>query len=280
MIPLAALGYKRRLHRILKPGRRGAILVPLDDTLLAGPTLGLDRPNAKLERILAAAPDAIVGFKGLLAQNIELLDETPFILNLTASTTLGQHTRKVLIGSTIEALRLGADGVAVHVNISSVYETEMLKILGSVSHECENYGIPLLAHMYLRGESDGKDNNYLRLKTGNRRQYAGRVAHACRVAVDLGAAIIKTNFTGDAESFSTVTNACTGVPVLVAGGPPIKIKNLLEVAHLALEGGAAGICFGRNIFSRPDPERYLKALKVIVHEKRSLSAALNVFNEK
>ena len=52
-----------------------------------------------------------------------------------------------------EAARLGADGVSIHVNLGSDYETNMLRDLGKVSRECEEWGMPLLAMMYVRGKN-------------------------------------------------------------------------------------------------------------------------------
>ena len=72
--------------------------------------------------------DSLATF-GVATRQIEGLGR---IVNLTASTTIGKHTRKVLVASVEQAVRLGADAVGVHVNISSEYEHEMLRILAEV----------------------------------------------------------------------------------------------------------------------------------------------------
>jgi fructose-bisphosphate aldolase / 2-amino-3,7-dideoxy-D-threo-hept-6-ulosonate synthase len=68
----------------------------------------------------------------------------------------------------------------------------------------------LIAMMYPRGEkiSDEHDVDLIKL--------------AARAGAELGADIIKTNYTGDLETFSEVVNACP-VPIVIAGGPKIEL---------------------------------------------------------
>ena len=42
-----------------------------------------------------------------------------------------------------------------------------------------------------------------------------------RIGAELGADIIKTNYTGNIETFKTVIESCP-VPVVIAGGPKCK----------------------------------------------------------
>ncbi len=49
------------------------------------------------------------------------------------------------------------------------------------------------------------------------------IIDACRIAVELGADILKAPYTGDKESFSQITKY-SHVPVIILGGP--KAKNL------------------------------------------------------
>jgi len=78
----------------------------------------------------------------------------------------------------------------------------MLRAMGEVVRECEASGMPLLAIMYPRSESSAGDNNYDDLKRDDPKQYSQLVAHAARVAADLGADIIKTKYTGDPKRFA------------------------------------------------------------------------------
>ena len=50
-----------------------------------------------------------------------------------------------------EAIKLGADGVSVHVNLGDENERDMLAQLGRVAEDAQNWGMPLIAMVYGRG---------------------------------------------------------------------------------------------------------------------------------
>jgi DhnA family fructose-bisphosphate aldolase class Ia len=279
MTTTTAIGKQRRLARLFSNESGKVVLVPLDDSLLAGPTLGLEILGEKLRGIVLGRPDGIIGFKGLFLNHSKLIGGTPGILNVTASTTRSQHTRKCLIGCVEEAVQLGVEGVAAHVNIGSKHEHEMLAILGMISRDCERLGMPLLAHMYARTERGLLDDNYEKLRRSDRRAYAALVAHAARVGLEAGADLIKTQYSGDSESFRIVVEAAAPVPVVLAGGTPVAPNVMFRFAYDAMQAGAAGVSFGRNIFSRADPKLYIQGLKMIVHEGASAATAAEIFSQ-
>ncbi|MFJ9380529.1 hypothetical protein [Streptomyces sp. NPDC101455] len=253
-----------RLARII-PGVR-TVMVPFDDDLINGPYAGLADPVTRVREVALGGADAVLGFPRLLTQYAERGVRLPFVANLTASTVLGVHTRKVAVSSVERAVRQGCDGVAVHVNVSDHYEPDMLETLGAVAEDCERWGMPLLAIMYPRRTHNGADDNYLELKEGDRDRYADLVRHCVRIAVELGADVVKTQYTGDPESFASVTAASMGIPVIVAGGPRTSIRGALGNAHGAVTGGAAGVCFGRQTYNRADIPGFVRMLRSVVHD--------------
>jgi len=85
------------------------------------------------------------------------------------------------------------------------------------------------------------------------------VAHAARIGAELGADIIKANFTGDIQSFRGVIESCP-VPVVIAGGPKCKTsQEVLQTTHDALAAGAAGLSIGRNVFQHETPALMIKS---------------------
>lgn len=254
-----------RLSRIFNNGR--TVIVPIDDSLISGPENGLFRIDRTIQHIIKGKPDGIICYKGLLKDNFKSLEGTSIILNITASTNRSSHTRKVLIGSVEESLALGADAVAVHVNISSKYEFEMLRILGEVSRECELLGMPLMAIIYPRTEINSKDDNYYDLKNENIHEYTSLVKHSVRIACDLGADIVKTQFTGTVESFKEVIESSMGIPIIIAGGPKLSKEDALGNARMAIAAGVSGVCFGRNTFNRTFVTDFIMELKEIVYKK-------------
>ena len=258
-------GKELRLSRIINPKSGRALVVPADDALLAGPEGHLRALGEMISIVAEAGADAVMGFAGVFKSSAENFRSLGAILNLTASTTRGQHTRKTQVSSVEQALRLGADCVAVHVNISSGYETDMLRLMGMIAADCARFGMPLMGIMYPRREENGRDDNYEVLRRDAPAEYAKLVRHAVRIGVELGADIIKTQYTDDEASFASVVDCAMGVPVLIAGGPLQPAEKALSKARAAISAGAAGVSFGRNVFLRDNVREFIQLLRAAVH---------------
>jgi fructose-bisphosphate aldolase/2-amino-3,7-dideoxy-D-threo-hept-6-ulosonate synthase len=122
--------------------------------------------------------------------------------------------------------------------------------------------------MYPRGENIKNPND------------AATIAHASRIGAEAGADIVKTVYTGDIDSFKDIVKSCP-VPIVIAGGPKSKTnRDTLEMCHGAIQAGAKGVTFGRNIFQNPDPNKTIKALYEIIIENKKLEEVLNRFERK
>lgn len=270
------IGKKRRLDRLFTEGK--TLVVPVDDSLIFGPKQGLLDLEDTIRQIVSSSPNALLGFKKDLEIITEMAIQTPFIYNVTASTVLNAHTRKVTIASVENALSAGADCIAAHVNFSSQYENEMLHNFADIANECDRLGMPLLAIAYPRKENaDGTDYNYEDVKESNNKKFSELVAHCTRVACELGADIIKTYYTGDTESFKEVIKAACGKPVIIAGGCKVSVDKSLQVASDAMSVGASGISFGRNVFNRSRINNYITAMKEIILRDSSAEKAFEIY---
>ena len=167
----------------------------------------------------------------------------------------------MLSGSVKEALRLGADGVSLHINIGGKEEPEMIEQLGSISEQCHEWNVPLLAMMYPRGENI-KDPHDPEI-----------VAHTARIGVECGADIVKTIYTGDVDSFAKVVSSIP-VPVVIAGGPKVETDmDVLQMTEDAMSAGAKGVTYGRNIFAHKTPDKMVEALAGIIFKKQTAKEA-------
>ena len=90
---------------------------------------------------------------------------------------------------------------------------------------------------------------------------------------ELGADLIKTGYSGDAESFERVP-AGTRLPVLIAGGSPDGDLESLRAVRGAMDAGAAGVSMGRTVFQHDDPEQMARAVSLIVHDDVAAEDAL------
>jgi len=95
------------------------------------------------------------------------------------------------------------------------------------------------------------------------------IALVCRQAAEMGADYVKTFYTGDPESMRTVVDGAT-VPVIILGGERANDEaSLLHQVSDAFSAGVAGVAFGRNIWSHPDPGTITRRLVEVVHTSQS-----------
>ncbi len=260
------LGKQIRLERILNRNTRRAIIVPLDHGVTVGPLSGLVDMRQTLSRIANGGANAVVMHKGLVrCGHRGAGPDIGLITHLSASTSLSPFPNaKTLVATVEEAIRLGADGVSVHINLGDENERIMLEDMGKVSATAASWGIPMLAMMYARGPKITNEFD------------ADTVAHCARVGVELGADLVKVPYTGDMDSFQRVIEACC-VPVVIAGGPKLhSVRDLLQMVADSISAGGAGLSMGRNIFQDEDPLALLKALHGIVHDDMSVDQAMEM----
>lgn len=260
------VGKSIRLEKIFDRRTKKTVMVPMDHGMTLGPVKGLEDARAIIECAAGGGADALIMHKGMVKDCYVRCPKTPgLIVHLSASTSRGPDPdHKILLTTPGEALRLGADAVSVHVNIGSEREADMLADAGAVSRECEALGLPLLAMMYPRGK--GIPNQY----------EPELIAHACRIGAELGADLVKTNYTGDPDSFRGVVRGCTA-PVVVAGGIRTSTDlELLENIRGAMEAGAAGVAVGRNVFMHEAPALMVRRIRAVVHDAWSPREALEI----
>ena len=258
-------GKKRRLRRIFRSDNR-TVVVPMDHGVTIGPVKGLVNMQSIVDKLLLGGVDAVVINRGI-AKNVDT-GNAGLIVHLSGITVhCPDPNNKVQICSVDDAVRLGADAVSVHINVGAKQEAQMLSMLGKVACECDDYGMPLLAMMYPRGPNI-RDSHAVDV-----------VAHAARLGVELGADIIKTNYTGDVESFKDVVSSCH-VPVIIAGGPKVETTmDILQMVNDSITAGGAGLSIGRNVFQHEDPTKIVKALSAIVHKAASVDKAIEILGE-
>lgn len=269
------VGKNKRMKRLFSDGK--GVFVPIDDFLISGPYNNEIDIGNRIRHIINGKPDALLGYIGAAKNYAETIGKIPYILNLTTSSALSDVTHKFLCTSFEQALQIDAEAVAVHVNVSSKYEREMLQVLGETADKCCRYGLPLMAIIYPRTE--GEDGDYNKMKNLNPQNYAKLLAHAVHIAVELGADIIKTQYSGRKETFARVVDAACGNPLLIAGGEVCTEEEIIKTACDAVEVGASGVCIGRNVFLNQYPNKIIHFLSLAVHDNMSFDKIINLKKE-
>ena len=242
--------------------RDGKMLcIPMDHGISNGPITGIEDPHAVISSCDRVGLTSIIINKGII-RTLKTPPHVGVLVHFSASTSISVYpNRKMITGTVQEAMRLGADGVSLHINVGGKEEPEMLEQLGAVATQCHRWGMPLLAMMYPRGENISDPHD------------ADTVAHVARIGAECGADIVKTLYTGDPDSFKRVING-TPVPVVIAGGPKAKTDmDILQMTHDAMSVGAVGVTYGRNIFGHSEPPKMVQALADIIFDAVSVTEA-------
>ena len=83
-------------------------------------------------------------------------------------------------------------------------------------------------------------------------------------------------YTGDVETFREAVDICP-LPIVILGGAKMDTeRDALATVAGALEAGAIGVAFGRNVFQHPNPTGMIKALRQVIHEDASIEGALTL----
>ena len=246
------LGKSVRMERIMDRGTGRAVIVPMDHGISMGPITGLSDLRSTTEKISQGGATAVVLHKGAVPFGHRSYGrDIGLIVHLSASTSLSPYpNHKVLVCTVEEAIKTGADAVSIHINLGAEDEPAMLADAGLVSRKCQEWGMPLMIMSYPRGK-DVKN------------AFDPELVKICaRAASELGADIVKTNYTGDIDSFREVTRGCLAparTPVRLRrprtsarGSRPRRKADILPPRHTATAGGMCGGHMSRSATEAAD----------------------------
>ncbi|MDI6870972.1 MAG: hypothetical protein QME79_06380 [Bacillota bacterium] len=258
-----------RLNRLIQKETNSSIIVAIDHALTSPVLLrGLVDLNRRVRECVEGGANVFMLSRGGAAMSCrEFSRETSLALMMTASAA-GRPSGSVItpIGSVEEALRLGADAVVVYVALCGENEPEMISYLSKVGEACEALGMPLIAE----AEYPNAYQSLESLETKFGAKYLERNARLC---AEMGADIVKVNWSGDYDSFKFIVEA-TKKPVVLAGGPLLPDEEFLNRMALAHQAGAIGCSVGRNAFEHPNPRAMVRALSNIFRKNYSGEQAL------
>ncbi|MCK5628108.1 2-amino-3,7-dideoxy-D-threo-hept-6-ulosonate synthase [Candidatus Bathyarchaeota archaeon] len=264
---MSEIGKSIRLDRIMNRNTKRTVIIPLDHGVSIGPVDGLLDMKTVVNMVADGGANAVLEHKGIIRSGYRGFGrDVGLILHLSASTSLGPDPNdKVQVARVEEAIRLGADAVSLHINIGSETEFQQLSLLGTTAKMCDEWAMPLLAMMYPRGPKIVNQYNVDVIK------------HVARVGAELGADIVKTNYTGDPTTFKEVVNGCP-VPVVMAGGPKTSTdEEFCQMVYGSIQAGGAGVAAGRNVFQHKTPTKMVRVLCGIVHENLDPETALTKY---
>ncbi len=248
-----------------------ALVVAMDHARTLGVVPGLEDPGAVIDRVLDAGADAVMTSYGVIKHyRSRLIGRVPTYLRLDGGPSIYKEdwlkfSEWSLLHTVEDARRLGVDGVCLMGFLGAQVEMRTYEIVARVVGDCAADALPVMVETLpcpAERIPDPMDS--------------GAMASASRIGFELGADIIKTYYTGSADSFRRVVENCP-VPVMIAGGTRMNtVRAALEVVHGSIQAGGKGVVFGRNIWQNPNPARIVGALKAIIHQGAGVDAALRL----
>lgn len=241
-------GLKNRLANIFDPESGRTVMLAFDHGYFLGPTSGLERIDLNIVPIIAHA-DTLMLTRGILRSSIPPTYTGGIVLRASGGPSILKELSDEEIAVSIdEAIRLNVAAMAVQVFIGGENETKSIHNLTRLVDLGNRYGIATLGVTAV-GKEMVRDAKYMRLAT--------------RICAELGATYVKTYYVED--GFETVAAGCP-VPIVIAGGKKLPEAEALQLAHDAVQKGAAGVDMGRNIFQSEDPSAMIQAVRKVVHE--------------
>lgn len=259
------VGKKVRMERIINRETGRTVIVPMDHGVTVGPIAGLIDIRESVTMMVNGGANAIIIHKGIVSAGHRGAGrDVGLIVHMSAGTSMSPDpNHKVPVCTVEEALKFGADGVSIHVNLGAADDAAMLAHFGEVSSKCMEWGMPLVAMVYTRGEHIRNECDVKHLK------------HAARVGAELGADIVKVNYPGSPSAFEEVIKGCPA-PVVIAGGEKMESdSDILTMVENSIKAGGAGVSIGRNVFQHSSPSDMVKAISDIVHGNVSAERAVS-----
>lgn len=262
---MSETGKARRLARMFNRKSGRMLCVAFDHGMQVGTIPGNEDPARVLDAVAEAGVDAVILNPGMMVRHGHRLAGGPAVILRIDQTTMWREgskaaypdTHQRLVATVEDAVSLGAEAVITYLftcNNLPDEETRSFEINGQVASDCRKWGIVhVIEAMASRGGFVKFDDPDI-------------ISLNCRMAGELGADIIKTDWCANEARFAQITQQSLA-PIALAGGPARPdIDDVAQYARATMKAGAKGLMFGRNVFGRNDLVATLRQLTAIVHD--------------
>jgi DhnA family fructose-bisphosphate aldolase class Ia len=248
---------KRRMHHLFAADGK-AVMVAMDHSRM-GNARGLEDMPAAVARVISGGADALLVSPGTARAAAAAIGRAGVIVALDSEGTSADWGVDM-------AVRMGADAVELKVFPGNPTETKLLE-LRRLAAKCFEWGMPLLAEPIPVSFQETTAHT------------VENVGKAARIGAEAGADMVKVHYVGTPADYKQgVTDQCY-VPVLVLGGSPTgNPRDALQMAANAMEAGARGVVFGRNVIQHERPDRMVAALAQLVHGGSTVDQAAKELN--
>lgn len=168
-----------------------------------------------------------------------------------------------MLCSVKKAVQLNAKAIGFTVFPGSKYQDKIMEDFRKVQEEAHDFGLPVTAWMYPRGET---------IKSDIEREVLG---YSARIGLEIGADMVKMKYNGNPKDMEYQIKCAGKAKVLMAGGPKAKSsKEFLKQVDEVNKAGAQGFAIGRNLWLHDKPLAMIKALRDVQIRKKNIYDAL------
>ena len=252
--PMYAMGKAVRLSRMVNPISNKMMAITVDHATSRGiaPMTGIQDIQGAIDKIVAGVPDAMTMTGGIqkrcwgphVGSGIAILHK---ISNYAPTSP----TNDCVFGSVDAAVRMGADAVSMGCMTLGDFQNEQFERIGKASEYCDKIGMPLIGHVYPKGESVPVD----------KRAAWENIAYCVRSACELGMDVVKTTYTGDPIQGGDTPKGLEGDALL---------DYYMQMTRDALDAGCGGVTMGRWVWDNDDVTALVIALRRLIHKGYSV----------
>ncbi|QHS23433.1 3-hydroxy-5-phosphonooxypentane-2,4-dione thiolase [Virgibacillus sp. MSP4-1] len=252
-------GMKDRLSRIFNPKSGNTVMLAFDHGYFMGPTSGLERLDLLIPE-LAEYADCLMGTRGAIRSSVPTTYNKAIALRASSGSSVLQDdlSHESMVVDIDDSIKMNASAIAIQTFIGADGQKETIEALNKAVNLGSKYSIPTMGVVAVGKEME-RTNKFFLLAT--------------RMLAEFGVQIVKTYY---CDEFEKVASACP-VPLVVAGGKKVPEKDALTLAYKSIQGGAAGVDMGRNIFQSKYPREMIQAVNKVVHEGYSDTEAYEFF---
>lgn len=217
---------------------------------------GLRHIEATLAAIVEGRPDAVTLQRGIAATAWAAhAGRVPLILQTTIARA--DDTACEQLATPEDAIRLGADAVAVAAFVRGDSEAAHLRTVALCVHDAAHYEMPVICHIYPR-DLHGTPTVSCAPED---------IAWAVRCAVEVGVDVVKTPYCGDMQAFREIVADCP-VPLVAAGGPQTPtLEEALAMVLEVVQSGGLGATLGRNVWGHDQIAAVVRAFNAVIHDR-------------
>ncbi len=270
---------EKRMQNIFNSETGRTLMASIDHGLYMGAVKGIEYPIEVIKEFIECDLDGILFSLGLNKISTEIFKQKKvlskiltldYILLSKIPGIVEEIFANCAFFSVEQAVHWGFDAVKVLLAWGTDKETQIKSIqyIAKIAQACDKLQMPLMIKPFLENKNIPKE----------KRKDPKVIIDASRIAVEMGADIIKIPYTGDKDSFAEIVDH-SYVPVVIYGVPDMStMKDLLQATKDSIDVGGKGIVFGMDVWQNNNRKKIIHALRDIIHKNKGIDEVIDKYN--